>query len=70
MKKKDATVRERTEALYALVVQNQIQEKSSKSDGVSLNSRARRHLQKNTVRFMASSWNCWTRLSEVLGDEK
>ena len=27
MKKKDATVRERTEALYALVVQNQIQEK-------------------------------------------
>ena len=60
MKKKDATVRERTEALYALAVQNQMQEKLG---GSSLNSRARRHLQKNTVRFMASSWSCWTRSS-------
>ena len=62
MKKKDATVRERTEALYALAVQNQMQE-NSRSGGSSLNSRARRHLQKNTVRFMASSWSCWTRSS-------
>ena len=28
MKKKDATVRERTEALYALAVQNQMQQKA------------------------------------------
>lgn len=42
--------------------------KSSKSDGVEFEQQGQEALQKNTVRFMASLWNCWTRLS-VLGDE-
>lgn len=62
MKKKDATVRERTEALYALAVRIRCS-KSSRSGGSSLSSRDRRRSQKNTARFTALSWSCWTKLS-------
>lgn len=50
------------DTLYALAVQNRMQE-NLRSGGSSLKSGGRRHLQKNTARFTVLSWSFWIRLS-------
>ena len=61
-------MRERTEALYALAVQNQMQE-NSRSGGSSLNSRARRHC-KEYSQIYGIVMELLDKIVEVLGEEK
>ena len=70
MKKKDATVRERTEALYALGGTESDAGKARGAAAVSLSSRDRRRLQKNTARFTALLWSFWIRSSRCWAMKK
>ena len=69
MKKKDATVRERTEALYALVVQNQIQEKLEERR-CQFEQQGQEAFAKEYSQIYGIVMELLDKIVEVLGDEK
>ena len=69
MKKKDATVRERTEALYALVVQNQVQEKLEERR-CQFEQQGQEAFAKEYSQIYGIVMELLDKIVEVLGDEK
>ena len=69
MKKKEATVRERTEALYALVVQNQIQEKLEERR-CQFEQQGQEAFAKEYSQIYGIVMELLDKIVEVLGDEK
>ena len=69
MKKKDATVRERTEALYALAVQNQMQEKLEERRQ-QFEERGQEAFAKEYSQIYGIVMELLDKIVEVLGDEK